>query len=107
MLIQGLKSILIWNHLSVIFVFFLFCMCEMGLIWAERYKNEEVDFLRVRKTDEIWVSMKNVHGGLGVKSMFDLIWKKYMANMKEKAFQMKRLENIKWLKEKVLKCMII
>ena len=48
-------------------------MCEMGLIWAERNKNEEVDFLRVRKTDEIWVSMKNVHGGLGVKSIFDLI----------------------------------
>ena len=45
----------------------------MGQIWAERYKNEEVDFLRVRKTDEIWVSMENVHGGLGVKSMFDLI----------------------------------
>ena len=45
----------------------------MYLISAERYKNAEVDFLRVRKTDEIFVSMKNIHHGLGVKNMSDLI----------------------------------
>ena len=34
----------------------------MFLISVERYKNAEVDFLKIRKkTDEIWVSMKYVH----------------------------------------------
>ena len=45
----------------------------MNLISAERYKNAEVDFLKIRKTDEIWVSMKNVHGNLGVKNRSDLV----------------------------------
>ena len=34
-------------------IFFLFYIYKMYLISAERYKNAEVDFLRVRKTDEI------------------------------------------------------
>ena len=33
----------------------------MYLISAEGYKNAEVDFLKIRKTDKIWVSIKNVH----------------------------------------------
>ena len=45
----------------------------MCLISAERYKNAEVHFLKVIKT-EIWVSMKDVH----MKNM------KNMANMKRK-----------------------
>ena len=32
--------------------FFVFFMYKMYLIAAERYKNAEADFLRVRKTDE-------------------------------------------------------
>ena len=44
----------------------------MHLISAEVYKNAEVDFPKIRKTDKIWVSMKNVHDGLGVKKMSDL-----------------------------------
>ena len=47
----------------------------MYLISAERYKNAEVDFLRVRKTDKVWVFMKNVHDSLVVKNMFDLVLK--------------------------------
>ena len=47
----------------------------MYLISAERYINVEVDFLRVRKTDEIWVSMEKVQDGVAVKNMSDLILK--------------------------------
>ena len=50
---------------------FLFCIYEIYLISAERYKNTE----KIRKTDKIWVSMKNVHNGLGVKNMSDLVLK--------------------------------
>ena len=47
----------------------------MYLISAERYKFGEVDSLRVRKTDKVWVIMKNVHDGLFVINMFDLVLK--------------------------------
>ena len=55
---------------------------------VEGYKTVEVDFLKTRKTDEIWVSMKHIHDGLGVKNMPDLV-------MKEKTFQKMKLKNIK------------
>ena len=54
----------------------------MYLISAEGYKNADIHFLTVRKTGEIWASMKNVQNGLGVKNISDLILKKYMAFMK-------------------------
>ena len=44
-------------------------MYKMYLISAEGYINAETDFLKVRKTDKIWVSMKNVHDSLGAKKM--------------------------------------
>ena len=54
---------------------FFFCIYKMYLISAEGYKKASVHFLRVRKTGEIWSSMKDVHRGLGVKNMSDLILK--------------------------------
>ena len=50
------------------FIFFL-CMYKMYLISAEGYKNTEVDAKIVRKTGEIWVSMKDVGSGAGVKNI--------------------------------------
>ena len=47
----------------------------MYLISPEGYKNAEVDFLKIRKTVKIWVSMKMEHDGLGDKNMSDLILK--------------------------------
>ena len=47
-------------------------MCKMYLISAKGYTNTGVNFLRIRKTGEIWLSMKNVHNSLGVKTC--LIW---------------------------------
>ena len=47
----------------------------MYLISADGYKNAGVHILIIRKTGEIWASMKNVHNGLGVKNMSDLILK--------------------------------
>ena len=47
----------------------------MYLISAEGYKKAGVHILITKKTGEIWVSMKNVHNGLGVKNMSDLVLK--------------------------------
>ena len=45
----------------------------MYLISAEGYKNAGVHCLKIRKTDEIWVSMKDSGNGLGVKNIIYLI----------------------------------
>ena len=44
----------------------------MYLISAEGYKNAEVDIKMVRKTREIWASMKDVRSGMGVNIIYDL-----------------------------------
>ena len=47
----------------------------MYQISAEGYKNAEVDAKTVRKTVEIWVSMKYFGSGMGVKNISDLVLK--------------------------------
>ena len=43
----------------------------MYLISTKRYQNAKVNHLRIRKTGEIWVSMKDIGNGLGVTNIFD------------------------------------
>ena len=47
----------------------------MYLISAEGYKNANVEFLTIKTTSEIWVSMKDVGSRIGVKNISDLILK--------------------------------
>ena len=47
----------------------------MSLISAEGYKNAGVSHLIIKETGELWVSMKDVGVGLGVKSISDLVLK--------------------------------
>ena len=49
----------------------------MYLISVEGYKNANVEFLTIKTTDEIWVNMKDVLSGMGVKNISDL---KYQVN---------------------------
>ena len=79
----------------------------MYILSAERYKNAKVDFLRVRKTDEIWVSMKNVHDGLGFNNMSGLVLKEIYGKYEKKTLQTMKLRNTKRQREKFLKRMII
>ena len=44
-------------------------MYKMYLISAERYKDAKVDFLIIKTTSEIWVSMKDFGSGIGVKKI--------------------------------------
>ena len=57
----------------------------MYLISAKGYKNTGVHTLIIKKTCEIWVSMKIVHRGLGVKKTC----------LKQKTLQKSKLKNIK------------
>ena len=47
----------------------------MYLISAEGYKNAGVYCLKIRKTNEIWPSMKDSGKGLGIKNISDLVLK--------------------------------
>ena len=51
-------------------------MYKMYLISPEGYRNAEVDAKIGRKTDEIWVSMKDVGSGISIKNISDLVLKK-------------------------------
>ena len=55
----------------------------------------EVDMLIIKKTEEIWISMKTVQDGLGVKNMSDLILK-----------QIHRIYETETLQKKNAKCKI-
>ena len=78
----------------------------MYLISAEGYENANVEFLTIKTTSEIWVSMKDVGSGISVKKISDLVLKKYMAFLKQKILQKNKLMNIKWPK-KIIKCLLI
>ena len=44
-------------------------MYKMYLISAAGYNKANVDFLTIKTTSEIWVSMKDVGSGIGVKNI--------------------------------------
>ena len=47
----------------------------MYLISVEGYKNASVHCLKIQKTGELWVNMKNVGDVLGVTNISDLVLK--------------------------------
>ena len=73
------------------------CIYKMYLISAEGYKNANVGFLTINKitTKEIWVSMKDVGSGIGVKKISDLILKEICGICETKIVQKNKLMNIK------------
>ena len=71
-------------------------MYKMYLILAEGYKNAEFDSKIVRKTGELWVSMKDVWGGMGVKNIPDLVLKEITTYLRQKTLEKRKLTNIKW-----------
>ena len=85
-------------------IIFFFCMYKMYLISAEGYKNAKVDFLTIKTTGEIWVSIKDVGSGMGVKKISYLILKEIYGICETKDPTKKsKLMNIKWQKEKFIK----
>ena len=50
-------------------------MQKMYLISTEGYKNANVAFLKIKTSNKIWVSMKDIESGIGVKNLSDLVLK--------------------------------
>ena len=66
----------------------------MYLISAEAYKNANVHIL-IKKTSEIWPSMKDVGNGMGVKNVSDLVLKEIYDIFEKKNLQKSKLMNKK------------
>ena len=85
-------------------------MYKMHLISAEEYKNVNVEFLTIKPTNEIWVSMKDVRSGMGLKNISDLVLKKIYGICETKnpsKEQVNQYNNIKRQKEKFIKSLLI
>ena len=67
----------------------------MCLISTEGYKNANVEFLTIKITNEIWVSMKDVGSGIGVKNISDLVLKEIYGICETKILQKNKLMNKK------------
>ena len=73
----------------------------MYLILAEGYKNAGVNFLRIKKTGEIWTEMKDVQDGLGVQNISDLILKEIYGIFKTKSLTKEQIKKYKMTKSKI------
>ena len=71
------------------------CIYKLNLISAEGYKNAGVNLLKIRKTDEIWVSMKDIGDGLGVTNISDLVLKEIYGIYEKRHLAKKEIKNCK------------
>ena len=79
-------------------------MYKMYLISAEGYKNAKVDFLTITvTTSEIWVSMKDVGSGMGVKNIPDLVLKEIYGICETKILAKKQVNEYKMTKREICK----
>ena len=75
----------------------------MNLISAKGYKNANGHCLKIRKTDELWISMKDLGDGLGVKNISDLVLKEIYGIYGEK---INKRRNYKMTKKEIFKSLI-
>ena len=65
----------------------------MYLISAQGYTNASVNILKIRKTGEIWVSMKDIGDGLGIKNISDLVLKEIYGIYGKKELTKEEIKN--------------
>ena len=75
-------------------------MYKMFLISAQGYTNANDNILKIRKTDEIWVSMKDVGEGLGITNISDLVLKE-ICGIYEKRKLTKEIKNYKMTEREI------
>ena len=74
----------------------------MNLISAKGYKNANVHCLKIRKTDELWISMKDVGVGLGVKNISDLVLKEIYGIHEKKELTKEEIKCFKMTEREIL-----
>ena len=67
----------------------------MNLISVEGYKNAGVNLLKIRKADELWINMKDVGNGLGVKNISVLVLKEIYGIYEKRILTIEETECVK------------
>ena len=75
----------------------------MYLISVEGYKNANVALLTIKTTSKIWVSMKDVGSGIGVKNISDLALKEIYGIFKTKNLLKEQVNEYKMTKRQIYK----
>ena len=78
-------------------------MHKMYLTSAEGYKNANFAFLTIRTTGEIWVNMKDVGSGMGVRNISDLVLKEIYGICEKKKPTKKQVNEYKTTKREIYK----
>ena len=78
-------------------------MYKMYLISAEGYKIANVEFLTIKTTSEIWVNMKDVGSGIGVKNVSDLVLKEIYCICETKNPTKEQVNDYKMTKREIYK----
>ena len=78
----------------------------MDLISPGWYKIAGVRFIRIRKTGELWVSMKDVGDVLGVKNISDLVVKEIQGTYEKKELKEEENKFFKMTEREFLKSLI-
>ena len=69
----------------------------------EGYRNANVEILTIKITNEIWVSMKDVGSGIGVKNISDLVVKEIYGICETKNPTKKQVNEYKMTKRQIYK----
>ena len=78
-------------------------MYKMYLLSVEGHKNAYVEFLTIKTTSEIWVSMKDDGSGIGVKNISDLVLKELYCICETKNPTKEHVNEYKMTKRKIYK----
>ena len=73
----------------------------MYLISAQGYTNAKVQFLKIRKTGELWISIKDIGDGLGVKNISDLVLKEIYGIYEKKKLTKEEIRNYKMTEREI------
>ena len=81
-------------------IFFLYRLYKIS---AEGYKNANVEFLTIKTISEIWVSMKDVGSGIGVKNISNLVLKEIYGICETKNPSKEQVNEYKMTKRQIYK----
>ena len=75
----------------------------MYLISTKGYKNENVEVLTIKTTNEVWVSMKDIDNGIFIKNISDLILKEIYGICETKNHLKEQVNEYKMTKKQIYK----
>ena len=75
----------------------------MYLISAEGYNNANVEFLTIKTTSKIWVSMKDVGSDISVKNISELVLKEIYGICETKNRSKEQVNEYKMTKKQIYK----